>query len=128
MKLLIDTHVFLWFISGDERLPGTFIDSIADRENSVFLSVASFWEICIKYDIGKLTLPAPPTEYIPKTRQMHGIESLPITESSLFNLGSLPRLHRDPFDRVLISQALAEEMTLATLDQAIKNYNVPVLS
>ena len=127
MKLLLDTHIFLWFISGDSRLPILFRNEIQDPNNSVFLSVASLWEIIIKYKIGKLPLPQSPEIYIPRERQKHQIRSLPISESSLKHLVSLPALHRDPFDRLLISQTLSSNLTIVTIDQEILNYNVPFL-
>lgn len=106
MQLLLDTHVFLWFISGDSRLPRYFTEAIIDPDNAVFLSVVSVWEIIVKYQLGKLPLPESPETYVPRQRELHLIESLPITESSLAHLVGLPDLHRDSFDRCLISQAL----------------------
>ncbi|MBA2737933.1 MAG: type II toxin-antitoxin system VapC family toxin [Pyrinomonadaceae bacterium] len=127
MNLLLDTHIFLWFISGDARLPILFQKEIQEPGNNVFLSVASIWEIIIKYNLGKLPLPQSPEIYIPRRWRIHRIKSLPITEASLKNLVSLPDLHRDPFDRILISQALSGNLTIVTVDPAIKNYSVPVL-
>ncbi len=127
MNLLLDTHIFLWFISGDARLPILFRDEIQEPGNSVFLSVASLWEIIIKYKLGKLPLPQSPEIYIPRQRQTHRIKSLPISETSLKNLVSLPDLHRDPFDRVLISQALSGNLTIVTADKVFKNYSVSFL-
>jgi PIN domain nuclease of toxin-antitoxin system len=127
MNLLLDTHVFLWFITADSRLPILFRDAIRETSNTVFLSAASLWEIIIKYNLGKLPLPQSPELYIPRQRQNHRIKSLQIGESSLKYLASLPDLHRDPFDRILISQALNGNLTLATIDQAVMSYNVPYL-
>lgn len=90
MKLLLDTHIFLWFISADPRLPILFRDAIREPNNTVFLSVASVWEIIVKYNLGKLPLPQSPEIYVPRQRQTHQIKSLPISESSLKNLISLP--------------------------------------
>lgn len=127
MKLLLDTHIFLWFISADSRLPILFKDAIREPNNTIYLSVASVWEIIIKHNLGKMPLPQSPEIYIPRQRQVHRIKSLPISESSLKSLVSLSNLHRDPFDRILISQALNHNLTIVTLDQAIKNYSVPFL-
>ena len=127
MKLLLDTHIFLWFISGDLRLPILFRNEIQDPNNAVFLSVASLWEIIIKYKIGKLPLPQSPEIYIPRERQRHQIKSLAINESSFKHLVSLPNLHRDPFDRLLISQTLSEGLTIVTVDHEILNYNITYL-
>jgi PIN domain nuclease of toxin-antitoxin system len=128
MKLLLDTHIFLWYINGNSRLPVLFRDEIQTSNNSVFLSAASLWEIIIKYKIGKLPLPQSPEIYIPHERQKHQIKSLPINESSLKQLISLPNLHRDPFDRILISQTLSNNLTIVTVDREILNYNVPFLN
>lgn len=96
MLLLLDTHVFLWFITGDSRLAVSFHEAILRSENRVYLSAASYWEIIIKYNLGKLPLPESPEEFIPHQRELHGIESLAVTESSLKYLASLPNKHRDP--------------------------------
>ena len=127
MRLLLDTHVFLWFITADPRLPEPFKEAILDIENEAFLSVASFWEIVVKNQLGKLPLPESPGTYIPKERELHQIWSLPILESHLVQLSSLPLIHRDPFDRILICQAIANEMTIATVDPIIKSYDVVCL-
>ena len=127
MKLLLDSHIFLWFISADSRLPILLRDAIREPNNALFLSVASLWEIIIKYNLGKLPLPQSPEIYIPRQRQIHRIRSLPINELSLKHLASLPNLHRDPFDRILISQALNSNLILVTVDPEIVKYNVPIL-
>jgi len=127
MRLLLDTHVFLWFITGDSRLPEPFKEAILDTENEVLLSVASFWEIVVKNQLGKLPLPESPGTYIPKERELHQISSLPIQESDLVQLASLPLIHRDPFDRILICQAIANDTTIATVDPIIKSYDVVCL-
>ena len=127
MNLLLDTHIFLWFISADSRLPVTFQTAIREPRNAVFLSVASLWEIIIKYNLGKLPLLQSPEIYIPRQRIIHKIKSLPLNESSLKHLITLPDLHRDPFDRVLISQALNNNLTIVTIDREILNYSVPFL-
>lgn len=127
MKVLLDTHIFLWFFSGDARLPKLFRDAIREPKNTVYLSAASLWEIIIKYKLGKLPLPQSPEIYIPRQRLNHQIKSLAITESSLKYLITLPNLHRDPFDRILISQALGNNLTIITIDPEILSYNVPFL-
>lgn len=126
MNLILDTHVFLWVISGDIRLPKTFHDSIRNPDNAVFLSVASNWEIIIKFSLEKLPLPESPDQFITAQRRIHKIQSLPISESSLSHLITLPKIHSDPFDRLLISQALSHNLTIITVDTAIMKYNVPV--
>jgi PIN domain nuclease of toxin-antitoxin system len=128
MELLLDTHVFLWFISGDKRLSGAMRDSIRDSNNEVYLSVVSLWETVIKYQLGRLPLPQPPDSYLPTQRQRHQIASLPLDEASVSQLAHLPQIHRDPFDRMLVCQALEHGLTIVTVDDAICAYPVPVLS
>lgn len=127
MKLLLDTHIFLWFISGDVKLPNHLQNSIRDLNNDVYLSCVSVWEATVKYQLGKLPLPASPEIYLPKQRQQHFISSLNLDEESISQLVNLPLLHRDPFDRILICQALQHNMTIVTLDSAIHTYSVNVL-
>lgn len=127
MKLLLDTHIFLWYIAADSRLPTLFRDAIREPKNEVFLSVASLWETVIKYNLGKLPLPRPPETYIPAERRRHQIKSLSLYENAVKELTRLPALHRDPFDRILICQALANDLTIVTVDPQIQNYNIPHL-
>jgi PIN domain nuclease of toxin-antitoxin system len=128
MRLLLDTHVFLWYITADPSLPAAFRAAIQDPANQVFLSVASVWEAVIKYRLGKLPLPASPEQYLPRQRELHRIVSLPIEEEALAHLAKLPDLHRDPFDRILVAQALQHDLTLVTADDAVKAYPVKLLS
>jgi PIN domain nuclease of toxin-antitoxin system len=127
MRLLIDTHVFLWYISADSKLPARFLAAIREPTNEVYLSVASIWEAVIKHGLGKLPLPAPPAHYLPQQRDAHGIASLPIDEGAMTHLAVLPALHRDPFDRLLIAQALQHALTIATVDTEVLAYPVPRL-
>jgi PIN domain nuclease of toxin-antitoxin system len=122
MRVLLDTHVFLWYVTADARLPNAFADVIRNPTNEVFLSVASIWEAVIKFGLGKLSLPSPPADYLPRQRAAHRIESLAIGEAALPHLASLPPLHRDPFDRMLIAQALEHGLTIASLDPAVRAY------
>jgi len=124
MKLLLDTHIFLWYITADLRLLPLFRDTIREPNNEVFLSVASLWEITVKYNLGKLPLPQSPDIYIPTERRRHEIKSLSLRENAVKELAQLPALHRDPFERILICQALANDLTIVTVDPQIQNYNV----
>ena len=101
MRLLLDTHIFLWFISGDTRLSFDWRESIQEAENEVYVSVVSFWEVMIKHALGKLPLPQPPAQYLPLQRARHQLASLTLDESSVRHLASLPAVHRDPFDCML---------------------------
>lgn len=127
MKLLLDTHVFLWYISKDNRLAKTLRESIQNIENQVFLSVISLWETIVKYQIGKLSLPDSPETYLPLQRKKHQIDSIELDEASVSHLPDLPEIHRDPFDRILICQAIEHELIFVTVDEKIFQYPVPVL-
>ncbi|MFB2896352.1 type II toxin-antitoxin system VapC family toxin [Aerosakkonemataceae cyanobacterium BLCC-F50] len=127
MRILLDTHIFLWFISGDTRLLTDVRDAIRDPNNEVYLSSVSIWEAIVKYQLGKLPLPEPPETYLPKQRDIHEISSLALDESSVVQLAKLPPLHRDPFDRMLICQALQNGLSIATVDAAIRAYSVSIL-
>jgi PIN domain nuclease of toxin-antitoxin system len=127
MRLLLDPHVFLWYISADPQLPAAFRDAIRDPANEVYLSVASVWESVIKYALGKLPLPEAPAEYLPRQRQAHRIATLPVEEEALAHLANLPPLLRDPFDRILIAPALQHGLKLVTVDDAVRAYPVPLL-
>jgi PIN domain nuclease of toxin-antitoxin system len=94
MRLLLDTHVFLWYISADPQLPVAFRDAIRDPANEVYLSAASVWEAVIKCALGKLPLPEAPARYLPQQREAHRIAILPIEEAALVHLADLPSLHR----------------------------------
>ena len=128
MKLLLEPHIFLWFISGDKRLPEALRDRIRDLHNEVYLSVVSLWEAILKHQLGKLPLPQPPERYLPTQRERHQITSLSLDEVSVSRLVHLPPIHRDPFDRMLICQAMAHGLTLVTVDDVICKYPVLVLN
>mgnify|MGYP002777105099 FL=1 len=127
MRILLDTHIFLWFISGDTQLSTDVRDAIRDPDNEVYLSSVSVWEAIVKYQLGKLPLPEHPETYLPKQRRLHQIASLALDESSVVQLAKLPPLHRDPFDRMLICQALQNGLTIATVDAAVRAYSVSVV-
>ncbi len=127
MRLLLDTHIFLWFISGDTRLSPEWRDSIRAAENEVYMSVVSFWEVMIKHALGKLPLPQPPAQYLPIQRARHLIASLSLDEASVRHLASLPAVHRDPFDRMLVCQAMELGLTIVTVDPVFTAYPAPLL-
>ena len=122
MKILLDTHVFIWLIDEDNRLDSLWREEINNPQNQIFLSVASVWECVIKHQIGKLNFPQSPDIYFPQKRKEYLIKSLPINEESLSHLRQLPLLHKDPFDRLLISQSLQDDLTIMTEDNAILAY------
>jgi PIN domain nuclease of toxin-antitoxin system len=127
MKLLLDTHAFLWYITNDARLPRRAYDAIRDKSNEAYLSVVSVWEALVKYQIGKLVLPAPADQYINDRRSVHRIANLPLELDAVSRLLSLPSHHHDPFDRMLICQALHHELTVVTVDRHFARYPVSLL-
>ena len=121
MAFLLDTHAFLWFVSGDNQLPSTVRDKIKDIHQPCFLSAASLWEITIKEQIGKLTLNISLQELF-EYADRNQIEVIPINYDHLLILSKLPPYHNDPFDRLIISQAIAENLILITRDKGLKKY------
>lgn len=128
MNLLLDTHIFIWYVTADPRLPASFLTAIRDGSNDVSLSVVSVWEAVIKFGLDKLPLPAPPAVWLPEQRRLHGIASLVVDEGAMTHLAALPPIHRDPFDRLLVAQALQHGMTLVTVDPEVLAYPVPRLT
>lgn len=124
MKILLDTHIFLWFISADKSLPMNWKEAIQDSNNDIYLSVVSVWETIIKYKLGKLPLPESPGIYLPKQRKKHEIAILNVDEASVIQLSSLPPIHNDPFDRLLICQALQFNLIIMTVDDKIQKYSL----
>ena len=127
MKILLDTHIFLWFISGDRRFSSEMRDTLQNLDNEIFLSVVSIWEVIVKYQLGKLPLPEAPEIYLPKQRDRHQISNLDLDQASVTQLATLPSLHRDPFDRMLICQALQHDLAIATVDEIIHSYPVKLI-
>lgn len=124
--LLLDTCTFLWWATDDEHVPERVRARLRDVDEQVFLSSVSAWEMCTKYALGKLTLPVPPGEYVPDRRRRMGIAALPLEEPDILASAKLPPLHRDPFDRMLVAQAIARGLTVVTPDIAVRAY--PCLS
>jgi PIN domain nuclease of toxin-antitoxin system len=124
MRFLLDTCVFLWIAEGSTRLSHTCKSVFLDRANEIYLSSVSAWEIATKYAIRRLGLAEPPDQFVPKYREMHGINALALDENAALQLIRLPTLHRDPFDRMLICQAIAEGMVILTPDANIRQYPV----
>ena len=127
MKLLVDTHIFIWWTQDSQKLSPAVRSAIADPGSALYLSTASIWEIIIKQQLGKLKFPEPLEQSIPQTISHYGLSLLPIELSHLFRLQGLPLHHRDPFDRLLVAQAMAENLTLATSDTPLSAYGIPLL-
>jgi PIN domain nuclease of toxin-antitoxin system len=127
MKLLLDTCAFLWLIADARELSRDARDLFREPANEVYLSSVAAWEIAVKYALGRLPLPAPPERLIPLQRHQHGITGLPLDEESVLQAHRLPPLHRDPFDRMLICQAIVHGMAILTPDPLIAQYAVRVV-
>ena len=127
MRILLDTATFLWIVLGAKDLSSTAKEAHTDPANEVYLSAVSAWEISIKYSLGRLPLSEDPDRFITRQREAHMIEPLPLGEEAVFHLHRLPDLHRDPFDRMLVCQAIAEGLVLLTPDRQIAQYPVRTL-
>lgn len=127
MKALLDTHAFLWWITDDNRLSRRVRDILRDGRNRLFLSAASGWEMMIKMGLGRLMLPDSPEKFIAEQLAENGIESLPIQMSHALHTYSLPGVHRDPFDRMIVAQAQMEQLPILTADAHIARYDVEVI-
>ena len=127
MKILLDTQCWLWWIAAPEKLSQSARRRIADKRNTVYLSAASSWEIAIKYSIGKLPLPEPPLQFIPKRLARDAITGLPIEIMHTLRVANLPLHHKDPFDRILISQSMQEDIPIMTVDKQFELYEANLI-
>ncbi len=123
MAFLLDTHAFLWFVSGDKQLPETVKTKILDINEPCFLSVASLWEITIKKQIGKLKLNISLEELF-EYADRNQIEIIQITYDHLITLAKLPGHHNDPFDRLIVAQTISEKLILISRDKGLKKYKI----
>ena len=124
MKYLLDTHILLWFLQGDKKLSDKARQLIDSLRNSKFLSIVSLWEIAVKVSLGKLVLDKPFERLFPEQLHFNRIQILDITVDSLIKLTTLPFHHRDPFDRLIIAQALVEELPIIGADAAFDAYGI----
>jgi PIN domain nuclease of toxin-antitoxin system len=127
LNILLDTCTFLWLISDSMELSERAREVFQHDSGTVFLSSVSVWEVVVKHALGRLPLPAPPAQFIAGMRALHAIEPLPLEEEAVLMLPRLPDIHRDPFDRMLVCQALAHGLSLLTPDSVISRYPVPVI-
>ena len=127
MKYLLDSVAWLWSIDAVERLGNSAREILDDSGQQVYFSAASAWELTIKARLGKLTLPGPPGECIPAFTRRQGLLSLPVTQIHAIKVYDLPPHHRDPFDRLLIAQAIVEKMTILTADRSFAKYPVEIV-
>jgi PIN domain nuclease of toxin-antitoxin system len=126
VKVLLDTHIFLWLQTDPARLRGRQ-SIVEDRANTLLLSAASAWEIAIKYALGRLDLPDPPAHYVPDRLRLLDGEAVPIEHRHALAVAELPALHRDPFDRMLVAQATLLEVPILTADPRVRQYPVETL-
>lgn len=127
MNLLLDTSTFLWLTGVPEKLSMQAADACQSPTNTLFLSPISTWEIELKYRKGKLHLAQEPRLFIPTQRTAHHIAELPFDEAAALEYSTLPNIHKDPFDRMLICQALAHGLTIITSDKAMRAYPVATI-
>ncbi|HZR02363.1 MAG TPA: type II toxin-antitoxin system VapC family toxin [Burkholderiales bacterium] len=124
MRLLLDTCTFLWLVAGSKELSSDAKALFSDPANEVLLSSASVWEIVVKNRLGKLPLPDTAERFIIGNRKAHGIDPLPIDEESALQLSKLPDFHSDPFDRMLVCQAVVHALTILTPDEMVRRYPI----
>ena len=124
MRLLLDTHAFLWWLDGDRRLSGRMRTLVADEENEVYVSAASVWEITTKARLGRLSGATTVAADVPAAMMSQGFATLSITAAHAQRAGSLPGPHRDPFDRMLVAQAQSEGLPVVSIDTVFDDYRV----
>ena len=127
MKLLVDTHAYIWWGIDPNKLSTRAAEALSKSENEIYVSVASLWEMVIKLQLGKLTLPVSVQVYATRLREENFVRTLPVMESHVYAHTTLSAIHRDPFDRMLIAQSLAEGLVLVTSDGRIRDYGIPTL-
>ena len=127
MKVLLDTHTFLWWITDDRRLSLRAREVISNEENELFISAATGWEIAIKVRIGRLELPDDPERFVPEQLRINNFKPLSVGMDHALHVSILPDHHRDPFDRMLIAQAQVEGMPIVSADPNIEKYQVEVI-
>jgi PIN domain nuclease of toxin-antitoxin system len=124
VRILLDTATFLWVVTDAPDLSDDARELFVDPDNEVYLSSVSTWEIAIKHSLGRLPLPDPPAKFVPTQRKHHGIESLALDEEAALHLARLPALHKDPFDRMLVCQAVVQNLVILTPDELVSQYPV----
>lgn len=127
MNLLLDTHAFLWFVGGDKSLSRSAREAIEDPGNSCFLSMASAWELSVKSSLGKITFSEPFESFLPEQLKLNGFDLFNIGWRHIAQVHSLPYHHRDPFDRLIISQALVEAIPIVGRDPEFDAYGVSMV-
>ena len=127
MRILLDTHAFLWWLIQPGRLSSHALNVMSDKRNQLVFSVASGWEIAIKTRLGKLDLPESPERLIPRQLALDAIETLPIQLSHALHTFNLPNHHHDPFDRLLVAQAQLESLPILSADPQLARYAIDII-
>jgi PIN domain nuclease of toxin-antitoxin system len=127
VRVLIDTQCWLWLCAEPERFSSATLDRLADPDCERIVSSASIWEIVIKHALGKLSLPVAPRDFVPSRLEMTQTEVLPISAAHALRVADLPSHHRDPFDRMIVAQALTEAAPLLTADKTLRRYGAELL-
>jgi len=127
MNILLDTCAFLWITTDAKQLTKKAREIFSNPDNKIFLSCVSVWEIIVKNNIGKLPLPDDPKQFITRQRNQHGIDPLELTEKTIFHLQQLPKHYQDPFDRMLVCQAIEYDLVILTNDHLIKQYPIKTI-
>lgn len=127
MKYLLDSGVWLWSIDATDRIGKRGLDILRNGQQEIYFSAASVWELTIKAHLKKLTLPTPPADCIPQFTAKQGLRPLPVSQVHAVKVYDLPSHHRDPFDRLIIAQAIIEDLTILTSDRAFAKYPVEVI-
>jgi PIN domain nuclease of toxin-antitoxin system len=125
MKILIDSHLLVWLSAATAKLPLDARKLIEDKEHRLFFSSASIWELTVKHSLGKNDIPVHP-RVLHAALIENGFEELPVTSAHALSVGALPPVHKDPFDRILVAQSIAEGMLLLTSDEILAQYDAPV--
>jgi len=128
VRVLLDTQAWLWMLAAPERLAPASRKLLTKSDNELLLSAASAWEIAIKHGLGKLRLPDTPERAIPELMARTGVVSLPVLHRHALRVATLPRKHRDPFDRLLVAQAQIEDLAILTADRSFRLYDVRVIA
>ena len=127
MRLLLDTHVFLWWLEDSPHLGARARDILNDEHNELLWSLASSWELAIKVALGRMRIPEPLPEYLPRVLEEQSVRLLPIDHGHVLRVSELPRHHKDPFDRLLVAQAQIERVPVLTRDDDFRRYDVEVV-
>lgn len=127
MRILLDTCAFLWLMGESFRVPEKSAQAFRDTQNTILLSVVSVWKIIVKHALGQIVLPEPASAYVLSRQKRHGIVPLALEQEAVMFLSGLPPYHRDPFDRMLVCQAMRHDLTILTPDSTIGRYGVKTL-